>query len=152
MPIQLPVVRKRAGAGLTGWFCAGIPEGGTTPSYGEIMVARELLNIKLNVTILSRGGDFLYSDIEFKTMLNDIEICKKAGVDGVVGCLTADGEIDMEKNSELIKPSEGMSTTFHRAFDRCKNPMESLESIISLGSDRISTPAENQKQSRELVC
>ena len=29
-------------------LCAGIPEGGTTPSYGEIVVARKLLNIKLN--------------------------------------------------------------------------------------------------------
>lgn len=127
-------------------LCAGIPEGGTTPSYGEIMVARELLNIKLNVIIRPRGGDFLYSGIEFKTMLNDIEICKKAGVDGVVfGCLTADGEIDMEKNSELIKASEDMSTTFHRAFDRCKNPMESLESIISLGFDRILTSGGESK-------
>ena len=43
-------------------LCAGIPEGGTTPSYGEIVVARKLLNIKLNVIIRPRGGDFLYSD------------------------------------------------------------------------------------------
>ncbi|MDD2476499.1 MAG: copper homeostasis protein CutC, partial [Dysgonamonadaceae bacterium] len=76
-------------------LCAGIPEGGTTPSYGEIALAREMLNIKLNVIIRPRGGDFLYSDIEHQTMLHDIEIAKKLGVNGVViGCLTADGEID----------------------------------------------------------
>ena len=121
-------------------LCAGIPEGGTTPSYGEIAVASELLNIKLNIIIRPRGGDFLYSDVEHKTMLHDIEMAKKLGVDGVViGCLKADGTIDMERNRELIAAAEGMSVTFHRAFDMCKNPFESLEQIIALGCDRLLT-------------
>ena len=121
-------------------LCAGIPEGGTTPSYGEIAVARELLNIELNIIIRPRGGDFLYSDVEHKTMLHDIKIAKKLGVDGVViGCLKADGTIDMERNRELIAAAEGMSVTFHRAFDMCKNPLESLEQIIALGCDRLLT-------------
>lgn len=121
-------------------LCAGIPEGGTTPSYGEIAVARELLNIELNIIIRPRGGDFLYSDVEHKTMLHDIEIAKKLGVDGVViGCLKADGTIDMERNRELIAAAEGMSVTFHRAFDMCKNPFESLEQIIALGCDTLLT-------------
>ena len=43
-------------------LCAGIPEGGTTPSFGEIRMARQLLNqTKLHVIIRPRGGDFLYS-------------------------------------------------------------------------------------------
>ena len=121
-------------------LCAGIPEGGTTPSYGEIAVARELLNIKLNIIIRPRGGDFLYSDVEHKTMLHDIEMAKKLGVDGVViGCLKADGTIDMERNRELIAAAEGMSVTFHRAFDMCKNQFESLEQIIALGCDTLLT-------------
>ena len=73
-------------------LCAGIPEGGTTPSYGEIAVAREVLDIKLHVIIRPRGGDFLYSPIEIKTMSADIEMARKTGVDGVVlGCLMATG-------------------------------------------------------------
>ncbi|HZJ80826.1 MAG TPA: copper homeostasis protein CutC [Dysgonamonadaceae bacterium] len=119
-------------------LCAGIPEGGTTPSYGEIAVARELLDIKLNIIIRPRGGDFLYSDVEHQTMLHDIRMAKKLGVDGVViGCLTADGKIDMQRNKELIDAAQGMSVTFHRAFDMCKNPFEALEQIISLGCDSI---------------
>ena len=36
-------------------LCAGIPEGGTTPSYGEIKVARRLLNsTRLHVIIRPR--------------------------------------------------------------------------------------------------
>ncbi len=119
-------------------LCAGIPEGGTTPSYGEIAVARELLDIKLNIIIRPRGGDFLYSDVEHQTMLHDIRMAKKLGVDGVViGCLTTDGRIDMQRNKELIQAAQGMSVTFHRAFDMCKNPFEALEQIISLGCDSI---------------
>lgn len=57
-------------------LCAGIPEGGTTPSYGEMVVARELLDIKLYVIIRPRGGDFLYSESEHKAMLKDIEVAK----------------------------------------------------------------------------
>ena len=119
-------------------LCAGIPEGGTTPSYGETAVARQLLNIKLNIIIRPRGGDFLYSEVEHQAMLHDIEIAKKLGVDGVVfGCLTAEGEIDMERNKELIEAAKGMNVTFHRAFDMCKDPFKSLEKIISLGFDKI---------------
>lgn len=34
-------------------LCAGIPEGGTTPSYGEIAIAREVLtHTRLHVIIL----------------------------------------------------------------------------------------------------
>ena len=121
-------------------LCAGIPEGGTTPSYGEIAVARKLLNIKLNIIIRPRGGDFLYSEVEQQAMIHDIEMAKKLGVDGVViGCLTADGKVDMARNKELIDVAQGMSVTFHRAFDMCKDPFESLEQIISLGCDRLLT-------------
>lgn len=56
-------------------LCAGIPEGGTTPSYGEIAMAREVLTTtRLHVIIRPRGGDFLYSPVEVKTMLKDIEM------------------------------------------------------------------------------
>lgn len=122
-------------------LCTGIPEGGTTPSYGEISMAREILDTtRLHVIIRPRGGDFLYSPIEVKTMLKDIEIARKLGVDGVVfGCLTANGEIDSTAMQELMLASEGLSVTFHRAFDVCCNPKEALEQIIELGCNRILT-------------
>ena len=122
-------------------LCAGIPEGGTTPSYGEISMAREVLsNTRLHVIIRPRGGDFLYSPLEVKTMLKDIEMTQRLGVDGVVfGCLTADGEIDIAVMQELMKASQGLSVTFHRAFDVCRTPEKALEEIIALGCNRILT-------------
>ena len=119
-------------------LCAGIPEGGTTPSYGEISVAREVLDAtRLHVIIRPRGGDFLYSPIEVKAMLKDIEMAKQLKADGVVfGCLTAEGEIDLTIMQELMKAAQGLSVTFHRAFDVCRDP---LEQIIALGCNRILT-------------
>ena len=127
-------------------LCAGIPEGGTTPSYGEIALARELLEIKLNVIIRPRGGDFLYSNLEHRIMLKDIEIARKMGVDGIViGCLTSNGDIDMVRNKELINSAKDMGVTFHRAFDMCRDPYESLEKIIELGCERILTSGQQAK-------
>ncbi len=127
-------------------LCASIPEGGTTPSYATIALARELLNIKLHVIIRPRGGDFLYSSTEHQIMLNDIEAAKKLNADGVViGCLTPQGDVDMQRNRELIEAAEGMSVTFHRAFDMSRDPFESLENIISLGCDRILTSGQQPK-------
>ena len=39
----------------------------------------------------------------------------------------------------LMSHAKGMSTTFHRAFDRCKEPEKVLEQLISLGFDRVLT-------------
>ena len=136
-------------------LCAGIPEGGTTPSYGEIKVARRVLTTtRLHVIIRPRGGDFLYSDLEVERMAADIAVCRELGVDGVVfGCLKADGTIDVEKNRYLMDCSRWMSTTCHRAFDRAVNPEKALEDIIDLGFDRILTSGQQPKaiQGAELL-
>ncbi|WP_294721791.1 copper homeostasis protein CutC [Prevotella sp.] len=128
-------------------LCAGIPEGGTTPSYGEIKVARKLLSsTQLNVIIRPRGGDFLYSPLEIERMKEDITICKELGADGVVfGCLTEEGTVDMDKNRQLMECAKGMSVTFHRAFDRTVDPFQAMEDIISLGCDRILTSGQQPK-------
>lgn len=128
-------------------LCAGIPEGGTTPSYGEIKLARKLLTkTKLHVIIRPRGGDFLYTPLELERMEEDIRICRELGVDGVVfGCLTEEGEIDREANSRLVELARPMSVTFHRAFDRTADPMKALEDIISLGCNRILTSGQQPK-------
>ena len=121
-------------------LCAGIPEGGTTPSWGEITVARRVLDIKLHVIIRPRGGDFLYSEIEKETMIADIRAARKAGADGLVfGCLTPDGDVDMPMMRELMEAAGDCPVTFHRAFDRCRDPFQALEDIIGLGVTRILT-------------
>ena len=87
-------------------------------------------------------------------MLLDIEAAKAAGADGVVfGCLKADGTIDAERNRELKQAAGSLSTTFHRAFDVCRDPFEALEQIIALGFDRILTSGQEATapQGAELI-
>ena len=99
-------------------LCAAMPEGGTTPSFGEIRMARKLIDIRLHVIIRPRGGDFLYSPLELDIMEEDIRAAREAGADGVVfGCLTPEGELDLPAMERLMKASEGMAVTCHRAFD-----------------------------------
>lgn len=122
-------------------LCAGIPEGGTTPSYGDIATARELLtHTRLHVIIRPRGGDFLYTPLEQRIMLKDIENARRLGADGVVfGCLTPEGDIDIALMKQLLEAAQGMSVTFHRAFDVCRQPKQALETLIQLGCHRILT-------------
>lgn len=121
-------------------LCDNLKDGGTTPSYGMLLIARKNLHIKLFPIIRPRGGDFFYSDLEFEVMKTDIEQCRNLGCEGVVfGILTKDGEVDIKRNSELKKAAGNLQTTFHRAFDRCKNPFKALEEIIKMGFDRILT-------------
>jgi copper homeostasis protein len=121
-------------------LCANLAEGGTTPSFGTIKQCREVFDVLLYTIIRPRGGDFLYTDEEFDIMLQDVKLCKQLGCDGVViGLLNKDGTIDVKRTSILIEAAYPLGVTFHRAFDRCKNPFEALEQLIEIGCERILT-------------
>ena len=123
-------------------FCASLPEGGSTPSYAQIKIARKYLNIELYSLIRPRGGDFFYSDLEFEIMKSDIRFCGETGCDGVViGMLNPDGTVDRIRNGELVEMARryGMGVTFHRAFDHSNDLFQAMEDIIELGCERILT-------------
>jgi copper homeostasis protein len=127
-------------------LCNNLIEGGTTPGYGAILSARNNLNIGLNVIIRPRGGDFLYTDLEYDIMRRDIDICGECGVDGIVlGILRSDGNIDVERTAKLIELAQPMSATFHRAFDMCSDPVQGLEDVIASGADRLLTSGQKDK-------
>lgn len=121
-------------------LCDNPEEGGTTPSYGFIKIARKNLTIDLYPIIRPRGGDFLYTKEEFEMMVADIKVCKELGCDGVVlGILKADGSVDKIRCSQLVQLAYPMSVTFHRAFDRVADAAQALEDIIEIGCERILT-------------
>lgn len=127
-------------------LCDNPLEGGTTPSYGFIKAAREKLSIELYVMIRPRGGDFFYSDAEFEIMKTDIGICKQCGCDGIViGLLKKTGSIDKKRCRELVALAYPLGITFHRAFDRTKEPFRALEDIIETGCERILTSGQQPK-------
>lgn len=117
-----------------------LAEGGTTPSYGSIAVAREQLRIPLFVLIRARPGDFHYGALEAEIMLRDIEQCRQLGCDGVViGALDAEGGIDMPLCRTLVQAAGPMQVTFHRAFDAARDLPGALEQVIALGCQRVLT-------------
>jgi len=121
-------------------LCDNLAEGGTTPSYGAIAVARDRLRIPLYVLIRPRGGDFLYDAAERAAMVADIEACVRLGCDGVViGALDADGEVDAAVCREQIAAAGSLGITFHRAFDAARDPGRALEAAVALGCERILT-------------
>ena len=121
-------------------LCSALPLDGLTPSAGLIKAARQLQGMKLHVLIRPREGDFFYDATETDIMFHDISLAKQYGADGVViGALTPDGDIDIPTCRRLIEAAEGMQVTFHRAFDRARNPQRALEDIIALGCTRLLT-------------
>lgn len=119
-------------------LCANPHEGGTTPSYGMMKSARKSTNIQVFPIIRPRGGDFLYTETEFEVMKDDIKAAQDIGCEGVViGILSNDGSVDVERCQELVELANGMDVTFHRAFDRVNDPQTSLEQIIAIGCKRI---------------
>ncbi len=136
-------------------LCDNLMEGGTTPSGGCIKLARANLSIGLQVIIRPRGGDFLYSDIEMAVMVEDVRLAKALGADGVViGCLTADGDVDQARTSALAELARPMNVTFHRAFDMCRDPRKALETLIELGIDRVLTSGQEASvlEGLDLIC
>ena len=129
-----------AGGGHRIELCAGLIEGGTTPSMGTLSLVLERLSIKTVVLLRPRGGDFLYTDEEFDTMVRDIEVVRDAGAYGIAtGVLASDGQIDAGRFERLIAASGLLSVTCHRAFDMTRDPREALETLIELGVDRVLT-------------
>lgn len=121
-------------------LCANPGEGGTTPSYGTMEVVRQALSVDVYAMIRPRGGDFVYSSEEYFAMRRDIEMCKRASMDGVVfGVLKPDGTLDKNKCKKLIELARPMKVTCHRAFDMTHDLMETLEDCIEVGFDRILT-------------
>lgn len=121
-------------------LCASPAEGGVTPSLATIEQVAQIEGLDLSVMIRPRGGDFLYSDEEFYTMLRDIHYARIAGATGVVfGILTADGKVDVERTRALVEASKGMETTFHRAVDMTEDYASAVEAVIEAGCTRILT-------------
>ena len=138
-------------------LCAGLWEAGTTPSPATIKKSCAL-NIKVFVLIRPRGGDFVYTDLEFDLLKEDIKICKSLGVDGIVsGVLKPDNTIDMERTQTLIELSKPLPFTFHRAFDLIEDQEAALEQLITIGAQRVLTSGgktsapEAQHQLKKLV-
>lgn len=126
-------------------LCASQADGGITPSYGTLKLAREKVTIPVHPIVRPRGGDFCYSQSEFDVLKSDVACIRDLGFPGlVVGILDSEGHIDMPKMWEVMALCGDMAVTFHRAFDMCLNPKVALEQLTQLGVARILTSGQQQ--------
>ena len=100
--------------------------------------AREPVHVPIFAMIRPRAGDFVYSASEYERMRADIEMAKRARMDGVVlGILTRGRGVDVERTRELVNLARPLAVTFHRAFDDIEGLDAGLEDVIETGAARI---------------
>jgi copper homeostasis protein len=121
-------------------LCEQLAIAGVTPSIALLTAVLDAVSIPVHVLIRPRGGDFVYSEAEFRRMRKEIEHSKAAGAAGVaIGVLLPDGQVDVERTWELAELARPMKVTFHRAFDETSNLDEALEDVIRTGADYLLT-------------
>lgn len=138
--VDIAVAAIEAGADRVELCTAG-GEGGLTPSGGFIRRAKACLSKGVHVLIRPRGGLFQYTAAEKEEMLYDIELAQALGADGlVIGALTTTGDIDWDWVRRCRQATDASrSLTFHRAFDFCRQPIESIAGLEEAGIDRVLT-------------
>lgn len=135
-------------------LCSNLIIGGTSPGIALFKAIKNGIDIKINVLLRPRFGDFLYTDYEFEIIKEEVKMFREAGADGVViGCLNSDGTLDIDKMEILIKEAQGMHITLHRAFDMVENPFETLEQAKKLGINTILTSGQKNSalEGKELL-
>lgn len=131
-------INAQAGGASRIELCENLWEGGTTPSYGTLKIAKKLIDIELLVLVRPRGGDFVYSELEFQVICEDILKLKEIGIDGIVsGVLDAQGNIDQARTKQLVALSHPLPFVFHRAFDCTPDPFVALQALIDCGVKRV---------------
>ncbi|GAA3612065.1 copper homeostasis protein CutC [Kineosporia mesophila] len=122
-------------------ICSALSEGGVTPSAGLVhRVLASTSRIGVQVLIRPRGGDFVFSPAEVEVMIEDVhQLRSLPRVGFVLGALSADGCVDGPVLERLVEACAGAPTTFHRAFDACRDLPASLEALVELGFDRVLT-------------
>jgi copper homeostasis protein len=121
-------------------LCCALIEGGLTPSHALMSAAIAQSGLPIYTILRPRGGGFVYSEVEFALMQEDLEHARSLGVSGfVAGVLRPDGTVDGNRVRRLVEQAAPLEMTFHRAFDVTANLEHALEDVISAGCQRLLT-------------
>lgn len=121
-------------------LCSALAVGGLTPPVELLRQIREECDVPVRCLMRPRAGDFLYDREEILLMAAQMDALRRAGADGfVIGCLTADGELDAEAMRPLLQAAEGRGVTLHRCIDVSRDPCATYLAAGSLGIDTVLT-------------
>lgn len=125
--------------------CAGLADGGTTPTVGFVRhCAAEAPGLEIRVLVRARAGDFVHSPQEVDVMAADIGATRAAAPAGtrlgfVLGTLRADGTVDTDAVRRLVTACGDAPVTFHKAFDSVPDKPSALGVLRDLGVTRVLT-------------
>ena len=137
---SVQTARDAAAAGAGRIELCGAGDGGTTPSFGLMTRARDVLRVPMHVMIRPRAGDFVYSEDELTVMVHDIGIAQSVGADGVVfGVLRDDSTVDEQTMRRLVEAARPLRVACHRAFDTTPDATQALDMLLQLGVDIVLT-------------
>jgi copper homeostasis protein len=137
--LEAAMAAERGGANRIE-LCGNLSIGGVTPDDELLRAVRAQVRIPIFSMVRPRAGDFAYSGAEFSEMRRSIAHAKESGMDGVVlGVLTKDHRVDVEKTQALVELAKPLPVTFHRAFDEAADLPQALEDVIQGGAKRILT-------------
>ena len=121
-------------------LCCALAVGGLTPYAELLQQIRTESDIPVRCLIRPRGGDFLYTNEEIMMMASQIGHLRKSGADGfVIGCLNAEGDLDIQAMEPLLKEAEGAGLTLHRCIDVSRDPCKTYLDAHALGFDTVLT-------------
>lgn len=121
-------------------LCSALLAGGLTPYEGLLRQIRAESDILIRCLMRPRPGDFLYTQEELELMKDQILQLKAAGADGfVIGCLTADGNLDMEAMKPLVEACGDKGITLHRCIDVSRDILQTYLDAKRLGIDTVLT-------------
>ena len=137
--VETAVIAEQLGADRVE-LCINLQHGGTTPLPEDLIKIKQLVKIPVHVLIRCRVGNFVFTATEIERMIEQIELCKRYTIDGVViGALLSNGEIDIINLNKMVAAAKPMHITFHKAFDECSQPLKVLEQLIDAGIQQILT-------------
>ena len=135
-------------------LCSALLAGGLTPYEGLLRQIRAESDIPIRCLMRPRPWDFLYTPEELALMQLQILQLKNAGADGfVIGCLTAQGDLDKEAMEPLVAACSGCGITLHRCIDVSREPLETCRQAGAMGMDTVLTSgaAASCTQGQELI-
>jgi copper homeostasis protein len=120
--------------------CQAIEMGGLSPSPGVIAASCASSPLPVVVLVRPRPGDFVYTTAEVDAVTRDLEHLRETGARGAaLGALTSDGDVDLRAIETWVAAKGELELVFHRAFDSCRAPLETIEVLAAQGIQRVLT-------------
>lgn len=121
-------------------LCRDLAREGLTPDDRLLADTRAACRLPIFAMVRPRPGDFRAEGNELARMERELEHLVEAGVDGLVlGLLDDQRRVDARAVGRLVERACGLPVTFHRAFDRVRDPTAALETLVDLGVGRVLT-------------